>query len=416
MARLEEHYREMQDIEFTVEARSTCCRPAPASARPRRRSGSPLTWSRRAPHAGGGGRARRPGAARPAAPSDDRLGRRVRVAAKGLNASPGAATGGIVLDADRAQDQGSAGDAVILVRETTPDDIHGIIKARGVLTAHGGMTSHAAVVARPGWGSHCVSGCRRSRSTWARGASAWAITAWPRATCSRSTGAPAMSSSARCRSSRRASTETSRRSSAGRTGSVACACRRTPEDGVEGAEFGAEDRPLPDGAHVHGRGAPAPRPGDDHGLLGDERRAELERLLPFQQADFEGIFEAMARLPVTVTAARPAAAQFLPRPRRRSRRRWRAAFARSTRRTPCWGRAAAGSGCSTRRSTRCRCARSSGPPWQWPSGPTRRRSSRSCTRSSASPRSSGGCGGSPWTPPRPSSSRRHASSTTTWAR
>src|SRR5918912_2433594 len=71
------------------------------------------------------------------------------VAAKGLNASPGAASGKIVLDADTAEERGKAGEAVILVGwETTPDDIHGMIQAKGVLTAHGGMTSHAAVVAR----------------------------------------------------------------------------------------------------------------------------------------------------------------------------------------------------------------------------------------------------------------------------
>src|SRR3954463_16688282 len=81
------------------------------------------------------------------------------VAAKGLNASPGAASGPIVLDADSAEQRGRAGEKVILVRwETTPDDIHGLIHARGVLTAHGGMTSHAAVVAR-GMGKPCVAGC-----------------------------------------------------------------------------------------------------------------------------------------------------------------------------------------------------------------------------------------------------------------
>src|SRR5207247_3043269 len=81
------------------------------------------------------------------------------VAAKGLNASPGAATGKIVLDADAAEDRGKAGEDVILVRwETTPDDIHGFLEARGILTAQGGMTSHAAVVAR-GMGKPCVAGC-----------------------------------------------------------------------------------------------------------------------------------------------------------------------------------------------------------------------------------------------------------------
>src|SRR3989442_8792022 len=81
------------------------------------------------------------------------------VAAKGLNASPGAASGKIVLNADTAEQRGRAGERVILVRwETTPDDIHGLIEAAGILTAHGGMTSHAAVVAR-GMGKPCVAGC-----------------------------------------------------------------------------------------------------------------------------------------------------------------------------------------------------------------------------------------------------------------
>src|SRR5207237_3076988 len=81
------------------------------------------------------------------------------VAAKGLNASPGAASGAVVFDADTAEQRGKAGEDVILVRwETTPDDIHGLIQARGIVTAHGGMTSHAAVVAR-GMGKPCVAGC-----------------------------------------------------------------------------------------------------------------------------------------------------------------------------------------------------------------------------------------------------------------
>src|SRR5207244_7582382 len=84
---------------------------------------------------------------------------KLEVAAKGLNASPGAASGGVVFDADTAAERGGAGEAVILVRwETTPDDIHGMIAAQGILTVHGGMTSHAAVVAR-GMGKPCVAGC-----------------------------------------------------------------------------------------------------------------------------------------------------------------------------------------------------------------------------------------------------------------
>ncbi len=81
------------------------------------------------------------------------------ILAKGLPASPGAVSGAIVFTADEAEARGNAGDKVILVRnETTPDDIHGIVTAKGVLTSRGGMTSHAAVVAR-GMGRSCVCGC-----------------------------------------------------------------------------------------------------------------------------------------------------------------------------------------------------------------------------------------------------------------
>jgi pyruvate,orthophosphate dikinase len=81
-----------------------------------------------------------------------------RLLAKGLNASPGAAVGKAVFDADRAAEQGGAGEAVVLVRpETSPDDVHGMIAAKGILTARGGATSHAAVVAR-GMGKPCVAG------------------------------------------------------------------------------------------------------------------------------------------------------------------------------------------------------------------------------------------------------------------
>lgn len=78
---------------------------------------------------------------------------------EGLPASPGAATGKIVFTPDDAEAMANLGEDVILVRkETTPEDIHGMKSAQGVLTALGGMTSHAAVVAR-GMGKCCVSGC-----------------------------------------------------------------------------------------------------------------------------------------------------------------------------------------------------------------------------------------------------------------
>lgn len=86
---------------------------------------------------------------------------KVQIIAKGLNASPGAASGKIVFDADRAEELAKKGEKVILVRpETSPDDVHGMLAAQGILTARGGMTSHAAVVAR-GLGKPCIAGCEQ---------------------------------------------------------------------------------------------------------------------------------------------------------------------------------------------------------------------------------------------------------------
>ena len=86
-----------------------------------------------------------------------------RLLASGLNASPGAASGKAIFDADRAEAMGKAGIAVVLVRpETSPDDVHGMLVAKGILTARGGATSHAAVVAR-GLGLPCVAGCEGIR-------------------------------------------------------------------------------------------------------------------------------------------------------------------------------------------------------------------------------------------------------------
>ncbi len=91
-----------------------------------------------------------------------------RFLAKGLNASPGAATGKAILDPDRAVEAKAAGDPVILVRiETSPDDVHGMLAARGVLTARGGATSHAAVVARS-MGLPCVAGAETLKIDYAR--------------------------------------------------------------------------------------------------------------------------------------------------------------------------------------------------------------------------------------------------------
>ena len=161
LARLEAHYREMQDIEFTVEDGELFLLQTRTG---KRTAAAALRIA--VDMAEEGLISRDEGVARIDPGQLDQLlhpmidpQAEVEVAAKGLNASPGAASGAIVLDADTAEARGQAGEDVILVRwETTPDDIHGLIQARGVLTAHGGMTSHAAVVAR-GMGKPCVAGC-----------------------------------------------------------------------------------------------------------------------------------------------------------------------------------------------------------------------------------------------------------------
>src|SRR5205085_9993614 len=94
---------------------------------------------------------------------------KVTVLARGLPASPGAASGKVVFSADEAEAAASRGENVILVRiETSPEDIHGMNAARGILTTRGGMTSHAAVVAR-GMGRPCVAGAGDLRIDYASG-------------------------------------------------------------------------------------------------------------------------------------------------------------------------------------------------------------------------------------------------------
>jgi pyruvate,orthophosphate dikinase len=157
---LETHYRDMQDLEFTVERGKLYMlqtRSGKRSAEAAVRIALDLVHE--------GIIDKQEALRRVDAASLDQLfharidaSQTFAVAGKGLNASPGAATGQIVFDADTAAARGHAGDDVILVRvETAPDDVHGMIAARGVLTSRGGATSHAAVVAR-GMGKPCVAG------------------------------------------------------------------------------------------------------------------------------------------------------------------------------------------------------------------------------------------------------------------
>src|SRR5918992_823156 len=157
MRRLEEHYQDMQDIEFTVEDGRLYLlqtRSAKRTAAAALKAASDMVAE--------GLISKEDAVARIDPGQLDQLLHPMidpkadyEVAATGLNASPGAACGRAVFDADTAAERGENEDVILVRWETTPDDIHGMIAARGILTAHGGMTSHAAVVAR-GMGTPCV--------------------------------------------------------------------------------------------------------------------------------------------------------------------------------------------------------------------------------------------------------------------
>ncbi|MGC7847458.1 pyruvate, phosphate dikinase [Desulforudis sp. 1088] len=162
---LEKHYREMQDIEFTVESSRLYILQTRTG---KRTAQAAITI---AVDMVGEGLITRDEALLRVQPQqlDQLLHRRIdpsaelNVIARGLPASPGSASGEAVFDADLAEKLAATGKKVILVRtETTPDDIHGIVAAQGILTSRGGMTSHAAVVAR-GMGKPCVCGCEAIR-------------------------------------------------------------------------------------------------------------------------------------------------------------------------------------------------------------------------------------------------------------
>jgi pyruvate,orthophosphate dikinase len=172
--RLERHYRDVQDLEFTIEhgklfmlQTRSAKRTAPAAVKIAVDMANEEILSRQEAVQ----RVDPNQIVQLLLPRFDEAAKakaRDRFLAKGLNASPGAATGKAILDPDRAVEAKAAGDPVILVRiETSPDDVHGMLAARGVLTARGGATSHAAVVARS-MGLPCVAGAESLKIDYAR--------------------------------------------------------------------------------------------------------------------------------------------------------------------------------------------------------------------------------------------------------
>jgi pyruvate,orthophosphate dikinase len=318
MSRLEKHYRDVQDIEFTVEERKLYLlqtRSAKRTAAAAIKAGVDM--------AGEGLITREETVARiDPAQLDQLLHPRLDpkaefdVAAKGLNASPGAARGKIVLDADTAEDRGKAGEAVILVRwETTPDDIHGLIQAQGVLTAHGGMTSHAAVVAR-GMGKPCVAGCEElSIDEGARTVriGPHQLSEGDVITIDGGTGRVIVGEVNLVAPQINEDFETVLGWADELRRLKVRANADTPEDAAKAREFGAQGIGLCRTEHMFFGDERLPVM-QEMILASDEegRRAALDRLLPFQQSDFEAIFEAMAGFPVTIRLLDPPLHEFLP--------------------------------------------------------------------------------------------------------
>ncbi|MFL5943886.1 MAG: pyruvate, phosphate dikinase [Gaiellaceae bacterium] len=318
MRRLEEHYRDMQDIEFTVEDNELFLLQTRSAKR------TAASAVKAAVEMVDEGLITREEAITRIDPQQlDQLLHPMldptaqwEVAAKGLNASPGAACGKIVLDADTAEHRGKNGEKVILVRwETTPDDIHGLIHSAGILTAHGGMTSHAAVVAR-GMGKPCVAGCEalsidieaRTITLGARTLAEGDVL-----TIDGGTGAVIAGEVPLVAPQVNDDLETILVWGDGHRRLQVRANADTPEDAAKAREFGAQGIGLCRTEHMFmaDERLPVVR---EMILAADEqgRRAALAKLLPMQQGDFEGIFEAMAGLPVTIRLLDPPLHEFLP--------------------------------------------------------------------------------------------------------
>src|SRR6266545_2801359 len=318
MATLERHYRDMQDIEFTVEDGKLFLlqtRSAKRTAAAALKAAVSMVEE--------GLITREEAVARIDSASLDQLlhpridpNARLEVAAKGLNASPGAASGAVVFDADTAAERGEAGEAVVLVRwETTPDDIHGMIAAQGILTVHGGMTSHAAVVAR-GMGKPCVAGAEgvtidvQAKTAQIGGTT---VQEGEPITLDGGTGQVYIGKVALVPPQINEDFETVLTWADDFRRLKVRANADTPEDTVKAREFGAEGIGLCRTEHMFF--GEERLPVVQEMIMADDeagRRSALERLLPMQQSDFEGIFDAMAGLPVTIRLLDPPLHEFLP--------------------------------------------------------------------------------------------------------
>lgn len=318
--KLERHYKDVQDIEFTVERGKLYMlqtRSAKRSAEAAVKIALDLVDE--------GVIDKHVAVSRVKAESLDQLfharidpHEHPQIAAKGLNASPGAASGHIVFTADDAVAWKEAGKDTILVRtETTPDDVHGMIAARGILTAKGGATSHAAVVAR-GMGKPCVAGCetlevdRRNKTLRIGDVE---LHEGDELTIDGSAGTVIVGKLALI------DAPTTLPQWLARFLSWADDVRRlevwanadTPEDARKARELGAQGIGLCRTEHMFMQQERLPHV--QQMILAntpEARAASLAKLLPFQRDDFAGILEEMAGLPVTIRLLDPPLHEFLP--------------------------------------------------------------------------------------------------------
>ena len=238
------------------------------------------------------------------------------VLATGLPASPGAASGKVVFLAEEAEEAAEQGEQVLLVRlETSPEDIGGMNAAQGILTARGGMTSHAAVVAR-GMGKCCVAGCGDlvidyTANQFSVGDTVVKGGDW--VSIDGSTGEVMLGQVPTQKPELSGDFATLMSWADGiRTLNVRTNAD-TPHDSAVAREFGAEGIGLCRTEHMFFEGDRINIVREM--ILADDeegRRGALEKLLPIQRGDFEGIFNAMAGLPVTIRLLDPPLHEFLP--------------------------------------------------------------------------------------------------------
>ena len=239
-----------------------------------------------------------------------------KLIAKGLAASPGAATGRIVFNADDAADWASAGEKVIMVRiETSPEDLAGMAAAKGILTARGGMTSHAAVVAR-GMGKCCVSGAGTLKIDYASKTievDGITLKEGDYISLNGSTGDIFLGQVGTSEAELDADFAELMTLADKHTRMTVRTNADTPHDAMVARKFGATGIGLCRTEHMffEGEKIKAMR---EMILAEDEagRRVALTKILPYQEADFEGIFQAMDGCPVTVRLLDPPLHEFVP--------------------------------------------------------------------------------------------------------